>query len=83
VELDLELLRSKFDALSQNRCTREEVARWAEQVMNLNDQRQVIYTLPSDEERIWEAVMFLMGYDLLVSETDYLHSVEDLMDNRP
>ncbi len=68
------------DLINQNR-SREEIAGWALEALYAEDRRELIYEPKEEEDKIWKAIIYLTGVDLLVNEEGcYLHSLDDFID---
>jgi hypothetical protein len=78
MELDLETVRQVFRDVLDGRMTRDAADRWAYGVMQLSEARSLTYSPPTAEDRIWDAVMYLYGIDLMVAPGEYLHNEEDI-----
>lgn len=58
--------------------TREDADRWAYAAIQKSESNELIFFPASDEEKIWEGLMFLYGIDSKDSPNEYLHSDEDI-----
>jgi hypothetical protein len=72
-------ISEQFDALLSGERTREEVERWAEERMHAEDTGELRYEPPSEEDRLWRAIIFLLGVGLRTAPDAYLHSPEDFL----
>lgn len=74
-------IRAIFLALLDGHMSRDAADRWARSVVKEQEAGTLIYVPASDEERIWNAVMFLYGVDLKHSPAgDFLDSEEAIKD---
>lgn len=73
-------IQQAFDALLRNEKSRDEIDRWAAELMRANDREELLYQPPHEQERIWEAITFLNGIDLPGNtREDFLLSEEDIV----
>ena len=79
-QISLTFIVGKFSDLLNNKVSRESVSKWAYETRLLIDDIKVQYLPIEDEEKIWKAILFLEGIDLLDSPTEYLHNTEDIKD---
>jgi hypothetical protein len=77
MEISLLEIRVLFDKLIAQQLTREEIANSARKLREAEDEQALVYVPKSDENAIWEAILFLEGVDLKDSPETYLHNVED------
>jgi hypothetical protein len=83
-------IRQKFDDLISERTSREEIASFASQAMMAEDQHLLILLPHFEKLRIFGAILYLSGVDLLDFGEDYqrdakgtyLHSIENFVDYR-
>lgn len=68
-----------FDALISGTKSREEIAAWAANLVDANDEGNLIYDPISSRHITWRAVKYLSGVDLKDSPYTYLHTVEDFL----
>jgi len=68
-----------FDQLINERMTREETANWATDIMRAEDRGELEYYPPLEEKKIWDAILYLVGVDLMQSPSCYLLSMNDLI----
>lgn len=74
-------VRAIFRALLNGHMSRDAADRWACSVTKEQEAGTLIYVPASDEERIWNAVMFLYGVDLKHSQCgDFLDSEKSIED---
>ena len=83
MNLDLTTIRAQFDAVRAGRLSREQASAWARELREADDRKELTITPDSDRKRIWDALVFLEGYDLKTGPEEYLHNEEDLIANRP
>ncbi|MFM1977403.1 MAG: hypothetical protein RL145_2249 [Pseudomonadota bacterium] len=78
MEIDLETVRQVFRDVLDGRMTRDAADRWAYGLMQLFEARSLTYSPATEENRIWDAVMFLYGIDIMEPPGQYLLSEEDI-----
>lgn len=83
MNLDLTTIRAQFDAVRAGKLSREQASDWARELREADDRHEVTFTPEVDRKRIWEALVFLEGYDLRNGPDEYLHNEGDLTANRP
>ena len=66
-----------LEDLLEKRRSREEIAEWASALRRAEDAGTLDYVPPTDEERIWQGIQYLMGVDLRDGPRSYLHTQED------
>ena len=74
MDVSLDDIKQAFDAIQKKVKTREEVADWAVQMMKAEDSRELNYIPLSQEGRIWDAIIWLIGIDLRDESGAYFHS---------
>lgn len=67
-----------FQDLLNNTRTREDASNWASNVREADDTEGNEYIPRSAEKAIWDALEFLMGFDIKLSPNSYLYSQADL-----
>ena len=82
MQISLIEIRKKFDQLINEEVPREAIADWAKKRQEAEDDDRLEYDPPSDENRIWRAITYLMGVDLKDIDGSYLHSIENFIDFR-
>ena len=75
-------ISDQFELLISGRSSREAVEHWAGLRMRAEDEGRLQYEPASDEERLWDAIKYLLGVGLRVAPNTYLHSVEDFEEYR-
>jgi hypothetical protein len=75
-------INEAFNDLIQNKKSREEIAFWASQRLFADDSGNLEFSPKEEEEKIWEAIKYLMGVDLLDNDGSYLHSIDNFIDFR-
>jgi hypothetical protein len=75
--LSLVEIRNAFDELLSETKTREELSHWASSLMKLQDDDLLVYEPVTDEDRIWNALVYLSGVDLKTDKATYTHAPED------
>jgi hypothetical protein len=81
MRVTLEDIRAKFDALCNERASREEIERFAWNAMEANDLGR-LEPDPAASQEIWEAITYLSGVALRTDPETYLHSLEDFWQAR-
>ena len=64
MQITLIEIRKKFDQLINEDIPREAIAEWAKKRQEAEDDDQLEYDPPSEEDKIWRAITYLMGVDL-------------------
>ena len=82
MKIFLDEIKQAFDALITEKKSREEIASWAQKRQEAEDDDRLEYDPPTEENRIWRAITYLMGVDLKDSDGSYLHSIENFIDFR-
>ena len=82
MQITLIEIREKFDQLINEDVPREAIADWAKKRQEAEDDDQLEYDPPSEENKIWRAITYLMGVDLKDTDGSYLHSIENFIDFR-
>lgn len=77
--ISVEDIARALDALLSGTMSREAMAGWAEDLRRKADAGLLECEPPSAKERIWEAILYLIGVDLKVSPTEYLHDRGDFI----
>ncbi len=78
MELTLEMVREVFRNVLANKMTREAADRWAYSIINLPEACPVSFVPEAEKTRIWNAVMYLYGIDMMDSPGEYLHTQDDI-----
>ncbi|UWU16985.1 hypothetical protein N2599_29725 (plasmid) [Rhizobium sullae] len=81
MNIDLNQIRDKFDGLCSGSASREEVARFASRAIEADDIGK-LHMEKSNEAKIWEAILYLSGVDLMDVPGEYLHTVSDFENAR-
>lgn len=76
-------IREQYDRVLAGVASREAVSKWAEEVQHAVDDRTVRFVPSAKEERLWDAICFLLMVDTVSLAEDYLYSAEDIRLNRP
>lgn len=71
-------VKKVFLDLLSGRTTRDGADRWAYAVMQAAEANDLSFVPPSDQDRIWEGVMYLYGIDLQDEPGQYLYSDDDI-----
>ena len=81
MNITLDVIRQKFDALRDGTESREEIADFAARAMEADDagslEMEAAYA-----DRIWKAIVYLSGVDLKDLPDRYLHSIYDFAEAR-
>ncbi|QNA90603.1 hypothetical protein G4G28_22645 [Massilia sp. Dwa41.01b] len=80
IQISLNDVRNVFQDVLHHRMTREAADRWAYSIMQASEGKSLEYVPPSEQDRIWAGVMFLLGADLQESPGQYLFSDEAIHD---
>lgn len=83
IEINLKIIRDVFDKVLSGEMSREQASAQAYQWMEAADYDRLLYRPETDEDKIWQCILWVLGIDLLDSPTTYLHSEEDIIDARP
>jgi hypothetical protein len=68
---------AQFDALISGRRSPEDVEQWATARMVAEDAGELAFEPPAEAERLWDAILYLLGVGLRVGPGEYLHSRAD------
>ena len=79
IRVSLDEIKTVFDDLIYERKTREEVSEWACERQEACDDGQLQFIPSKEEDRIWEAITFLMSVDLFGVDRPYLYGTEDFI----
>jgi len=82
MELTLAMIRSKFDELDQDKCSRESASEWARLLREIDDRNELVIVL-AERKLIWNALIFIESYDMKTGPNEYLYCREDLLANKP
>lgn len=82
MQVTLTEISKQFDQLINEDMPREAIAEWAKKRQEAEDDDLLEYDPPSEEDKIWRAITYLMGVDLKDTDGSYLHSVENFIDFR-
>ena len=82
MKVSLEEIKQVFDDLIQERKSREEIASWALTRQVANDEDNLEFEPKLEQKKIWRAIGYLTGVDLLDMDGSYLHSVENFIEFR-
>lgn len=78
MNIDRQIVRAIFLDLLDGRISRAAADRWAYDVMQKADAGTLTFTPSADQERIWDAVTYLYGIDLMEAPGKYLHTDKDV-----
>lgn len=82
MQISLMEIREKFDQLINENMSRELIAEWAKKRQEAEDNDELEYDPPYEEDRIWRAITYLMGVDLKDIDGSDLHSIENFVEFR-
>lgn len=82
MKVSLNEIKQVFDSLIQEKKTREEISNWAIELQFTHDDRNLIFDPPDEKDKIWDAISYLTGVDLLDIDGTYLHSIDNFIDFR-
>jgi hypothetical protein len=82
MQVTLDEIKTKFKQLINKELSREAVSNWAIELRRSEDDGQLEYIPTHEEQRIWRAISYLTGVDLLDMDGSYLHSIENYIDFR-
>jgi len=71
-----------FDQLLAGTLSREAAEAWAGERMRLDDAEQLTFAPPSAERQLRDAIHYLSGVALRVSQSEYLHGEADFHEYR-
>lgn len=80
MKVTLEEIKQVFDDLITEKKSREELSNWALIRQAAEDREDLEYDPLNQEEKIWKAISYLTGVDLLDFDGEYLHSIENFID---
>ncbi|MBX9743592.1 MAG: hypothetical protein K2X08_00075 [Chlamydiales bacterium] len=75
----LQEIKKVFDDLAQEKMPREAIAEWAKKRQEAEDDDQLEYDPPNEEDKIWDGIEYLMGVDLKDTDGSYLHTIESFV----
>lgn len=78
--MNLSLLDVKqvFNDLLSRKISREQAEHWAELRMNAFDAGELTFEPCSDQELLWEAVIYLSGVAMKISPDEYMENEEGI-----
>lgn len=81
--ITLNEILSKYEEILDGKVTREEAEAFADGLIKLEDDYSLVYVPKTDEEMIWEEVLFLSGINMQDKEPQvaiksYLHDEENI-----
>lgn len=82
MKVSLNEIKKNFDDLIKQKITREEISFWALQRQIANDEESLEFIPISERDKIWKAIIYLMGVDLKDIDGSYLHSLDNLIEFR-
>ena len=80
MQVSLESVMKKFQEVMSKKISREEANNWAYSIMEKSESEEIEFFPAKDEKIIWEGVMYLYGFDLLVEPGQYLLSCEEMQE---
>ncbi len=72
----------KFEELISNDLTHEDIVAWALEKQKAEDIGILNYIPLSEKDIIWNAVVYLACVDLKVNSYEYLHSIENFLEEK-
>ncbi len=78
VTVTLEDIKLILSELLENKITREKASAWALNLRKTGDEMNLEYSPQGEENKIWEALLFIEGIDLQDDPTSYLHNDIDI-----
>ncbi len=82
IKLSLNEIKEKFKQLIDGKIPRELIAKWAKERQIAEDNDQLEYMPFEEKNRLWRAILYLMGVDLLDMDGSYLHSISSFIEFR-
>jgi hypothetical protein len=82
MKIYLNEIKEKFKQLIDEKTSRELIAKWAKERQIAEDNDQLEYVPSEEKTRLWKAVLYLMGVDLLDMDGSYLHSINNFIELR-
>ncbi len=79
MKISLNKIKQAFDFLIKEKKSREELASWAQKFQLAEDDGELEYDPPSEEDKIWDGIEYLMGVDLKDTDGSYLHTIESFI----
>ncbi len=79
LKISVSELRQVFDSLIKEEKSREEVAAWALKFQLAEDENDLQYDPPNEEDKIWDGIQYLTGVDLKNIDGSYLHSLKSFI----
>ncbi|MFY7991748.1 MAG: hypothetical protein ACOVP4_00520 [Bacteriovoracaceae bacterium] len=80
MKISLNEIKQAFDFLIKDKKSREELAFWAQKFQLAEDDGVLEYDPPSEEDKIWDGIEYLMGVDLKDIDGSYLHTIESFVE---
>lgn len=80
MKVTLEEIKQLFNELIQKKQSREYFSNWASIRQQSHEGDDLVFEPYSEKTKIWNAILYLMGVDLLDIDGSYLHSIEDFID---
>ena len=71
-----------FDELIRGELSREGASDWARKRKIAEDAGELEYEPASQEQKIWDSILYLEGVDLKDGPDSYLHIIDDFRDYR-
>lgn len=82
VMVSLDDIRQAFDALVSGQKPREDVARWAEQLIEAQELGLLEYSPSKEKPRIWDAIQYLSGVAEEDAPGSYFFSTDAFVEYR-
>ncbi len=80
MKITIDEIKNILNDLIEENISREEAANWAVRRQLAFDAYDLEFEPKSEENRIWDSIIYLIGVDLLNYEGGNLHSIEDFID---
>lgn len=80
VVVTLQNIIDKTEAVISGLASREEVANWASNMLQLHEENALEFSPISTRDKVMRSIIYLTGIDLRVSPDTYLHDVLDIVE---
>ena len=79
MRIDVQSVAKIFDELLEGRMTRSAVELWANEVLQEHEANALEFVPRGDQERIWEAIMYLYAVDAQAEPGKHMYSAEGIL----
>jgi len=79
MKIDVQSVAKIFDELLDGRMTRSAAELWATEVLREREADALEFVPRADQERIWEAVMYLYAVDAQAEPGEHMYSEEGIL----